>query len=177
MRFALDLAFILLLTCIVGCGKQPTPPAAGSSRSNPAAADLAGYWAGEATIIVQWARQEKLPVDLRIEPDGQVSGTVGDAKLVDGRLRRQKAGSPFRVHGKLEGNLIDAEAIRRDSVDVLFHVAEDGTLAGGVHSGGSKFGGKDSMKLSASKMVLRRVDPAPATDHATGSSARASEGQ
>ena len=172
MKPTISLALMLLLACASRGGRQTsvTQP----STSAPAATvsgefgALAGRWTGSANVIVQWAKQKDLPVDLVIEPDGRASGTVGDAKLVDARLRTQRFGSPLRVHGRLEGSLIDAEGVRRDEVDILLSRADDGTLTGGLHSSGSKLGGKESMKLSASGMTLRRVNgrdhqPSPAS--------------
>ena len=164
---SLTVVFLLLLgsaSCGGGGGAQssataPSPTSAQTTEAREEFADLAGRWTGNAKVIVQWAKQKDLRVDLVIEPDGRVSGTVGDARLVDARLRTQRFGSPLRVNGSLEGNLIDAEAIHRDAVDVLLHRAADGTLTGGVHSSGGEFGGKERMKLSASGMTLRRTGP------------------
>ena len=165
------IALVLLPLAGVSCSDGQPPAASSQTSANVAAGqfdDMAGHWAGSAKVIVQWAKQKDLPVDLVIEPDGRVSGTVGDAKLIDGWLRAQRVGAPLRVHGKLDGNLIDAEAIRRDAIDVLLHPGPDGTLTGGLHSSGWEIGGKGSMKLSASDLTLRRVD-----DHAQGSPATA----
>ena len=114
----------------------------------------------DAAIVVNWTKQKSLPLQLEIDSGGKVTGTVGDARLLDGKFVSNALGSTrFRVHGRLEGDLIDQENIRRDAVDILFNAADDGSLVGGLHSSGSKFGGKESMKLSATKMVLRRDTP------------------
>ena len=121
MRLARFIPVALLLagvSCSGGRSPATSPPASAPAIAATAATqlgDLSGHWTGSAQVIVQWAKQTDLPIDLRIEPDGRVSGTVGDARLVDARLRTQGLGSPLRVHGKLEGNLIDAEAVRRDA--------------------------------------------------------------
>jgi hypothetical protein len=122
---------------------------------------LVGRWAGDAEIIVQWARQKRLPISLDVAADGTVTGTVGDSRLVDGRFVSRWPNAGYRVHGRLEGDLIGAEQVRRDAVDILFERAFDSTLTGGLHSSGADVGGSDRMKLSAGDMVLRRTDPTP----------------
>ena len=141
-----------LVLALAGCNGTSTTP------SKPV-----GRWSGSGDIIVQWAKQQQLPVTLDVAADGTVTGTVGDARLVDGKFVANSLGNrEFRVHGKLQGNLIDAEQVRRDEIDILFDHSEDDVLSGGLHSSGSEFGGSKSMKLSVAKMELRR-EPAAAT--------------
>jgi hypothetical protein len=129
-------------------------------------ASLAGRWNGSAGIVVNWTRQRKLTVQLDIAADGSVSGKVGDASLVNARLRPGRGsvqrslgwGRDYRIHGQLEGDLIKAESIRRDAVDIVFDQTDPKTLTGGLTSSGSEFGGKDSMKLAAGSMRLTRED-------------------
>jgi hypothetical protein len=129
-------------------------------------AQLAGRWTGNSQIVVQWATQKRLPLDLTIAPDGAVAGTVGDARLIDGRIAPSRNnfertlgwGRDWRIDGKLDGDLIPAEQIRRDAITILFdESAGDGALVGGVNSSGSKFGGKEHMILTAQKMKLQRT--------------------
>jgi hypothetical protein len=157
------LALTILLLAFSGCSQ---PPASSATRpaTSSLAAPLAGHWTGSASVVVQWAQQKQLPIVLDIAPDGAVSGTVGDARLVDAKLasgrgdlgRALNFARDFRIHGRLEGDLIAAEKIRRDAVDIVFDRATDGTLVGGLTSSGSEFGGKTSMKLAAGKMVLKK---------------------
>jgi hypothetical protein len=159
----------------------PTTSAAASApASAPAGAtavvDLTGVWSGQAHIVVQWAKQKQLPVRLEIAADKSVTGRIGDARLVDARLApgrgpTQRAlgwGRDYRVDGKLQGDVIAAEQIHRDAVIVVFDRAADGTLVGGVNSSGSKFGGKDSMILTAQRMRLRRIAASQPTGAALG---------
>lgn len=160
---------VLCLLCIAvarpALANEPPAPTVGTamvaSGKEDERAKLAGEWSGNAAIIVAWVKQKSLPLRLNIAADGTVTGSVGDAALRDAKFISNALGSTrFRVHGRLEGNLVDAEEIRRDAVDILFNVADDGSLVGGLHSSGSKFGGSKSMKLSATKMVLKRAEPA-----------------
>lgn len=151
----------MLLACVICVITASIAATRSLARAGGAKEDerakLIGEWAGNAAIVVNWTKQKSLPLHLKIEAGGKVTGIVGDAKLLEGKFVSNALGSTrFRVHGQLEGNLIDDEQVRRDAVDILFNVADDGSLVGGLHSSGSKFGGKQSMKLSASKMVLRR---------------------
>jgi hypothetical protein len=66
-------------------------------------------------------------------------------------------GRDFRIHGKLQGDLIAAEKVNRDAVDIVFDQAADGSLTGGLATSGWEVGGPDRMKVSAGKMVLRKV--------------------
>ena len=116
-----------------------------------------------------------LPVLLDIQPDGTVTGKVGDAMLQDAVLGKTlplglvfsvpeksrgdlpgSSGRPFEVTAKLDGPLIAAEQVRRDGVIIVFKQAQDQTLRGGLTSTGWDFGGKDSMKLTARDMILER---------------------
>jgi len=167
------MAMLALAVCACNqtTGTMPTTVAAtqdaqrganDAPASKDAATPLVGRWTGDADVIVQWVRQKRLPVTLEVAADASVAGTVGDAKLVDGKFVSRWPNAGYRVHGRLQGNLIDAENVQRDDVDILFDRTDEGTLSGGVHSSGWEVGGKDRMKLSASNMVLRRATTQPA---------------
>ena len=47
---------------------------------------LAGRWFGHAELSVSWTVQRALDVQLDIQPDGSVSGTIGDALLTDAHV-------------------------------------------------------------------------------------------
>ena len=167
---------VLLVTSLLlaGCSNAShatTQPATISDKSSATEAkepqpfdNLAGQWTGEAKVVVVWATQKQLPVTLDIAGDGAVTGTVGDATLVNARLRSGRGqferslgwGREYRIHGQLSGDLIRAEQIHRDAVDIVFDPS-DGALVGGLNSSGSKFGGKESMILSAGGMRLQRI--------------------
>ena len=153
------------------CTSRPAkvPTAASVATATGAApatqpASLAGTWSGNANIVVQFVQQKRLAVRLVIAEDGSVSGSVGDATLVDAKLRPGRGGvqrslgwgREYRIHGRLSGNLVAAENVRRDAVDILLDPASDGTLVGGLHSSGSKVGGKEKVIVSAGDLALRR---------------------
>jgi hypothetical protein len=155
------------LSCANPAGEAAaTAPAATTqpATNRSIAIDLQGSWTGSAHAVVQWVQNPKLLVKIDIAADGSVAGMVGDATLVDGRLVAGRSeieralgwGRDYRIHAKLAGDIIKAEGIRRDSVDIVFDRRDDNTVVGGLSSNGSEFGGKESMRLAAQKMTLRR---------------------
>jgi hypothetical protein len=167
---------VLLVTSLflAGCSTAShttTQPATVSDTSSATEAkesqpfdNLAGQWTGNAKVVVVWANQKQLPVKLDIAGDGAVSGTVGDATLMNARMRSGRGqferslgwGREYRIHGQLSGDMIQAEQIHRDAVDIVLDPS-DGALVGGLNSSGSKFGGKESMILSAGDLRLQRI--------------------
>ncbi|HTM26048.1 MAG TPA: hypothetical protein VL225_12705 [Vicinamibacterales bacterium] len=129
----------------------------------PLPAAMAGNWAGDADIFVNWTAQRALPVKLSIAADGTVSGTIGDALLRNGRLQRNRTALGRALHVKtdwiviadLDGDVIKAESIRRESVKVPLNWVDD-HFEGGVNTSGSEFGGKTSMWLAAGRLRLDR---------------------
>lgn len=128
-------------------------------------AAMAGSWAGEAQIAVNWTTERTLRVRLNIAPDGRATGTIGDAALRDGRLERNRTSlgralhvkTDWIVRGGLDGDVIKAEGIRRDSVTVPLNWIDD-HFEGSVHTSGGHFGGKESMWLAALRLRLERVN-------------------
>lgn len=118
---------------------------------------IVGHWQGSGKIIVTWCQQTNLPLALEIKGDGTVTGKVGDATLTKGRFRRNRGWLGRRLHiktdyiitGSLEGPIVATEGIVRSGVKMPVNYSA-GKLVGGMHTTGSKFGGKKSMILSAS---------------------------
>jgi hypothetical protein len=135
-------------------------PATGESFA-PA---IVGHWKGNARIVVAWTKQKNLCVTLNIGDNGKVSGKIGDALLANGRLkknrgslgRKLKVKTDYIIVGDLQGTIIAAEGITRLHVKIPFNLS-NGTLIGGIHTCGSKFGGKDQMILSAANLTLTRA--------------------
>jgi hypothetical protein len=135
-----------------------------SAESNEFAPATVGHWEGTARIIVTWAKQTQLHVTLKIEADGKVTGRVGDANLTNARLKKNrgwigqnlKVKTDYIVVGELKGPIVAAEGISRSRIKISLNLSA-GALAGGIHTSGAKFGGKDQMILSASNLRLTRV--------------------
>jgi hypothetical protein len=144
---------VLVVLCTVAaasCASHATPP------------ELVGHWQGSGRIIVTWCEQERLPVLLDIGADGTVAGTIGDARLVEARVRRNRGALGRALHvktdwivtGDLDGPVVAAEGIERDGVKLPFNLL-DAELKGAVHTTGSHRGGRDSMVLTAADVRLK----------------------
>ena len=137
----------------------PTLPAADEAVAKP----FAGHWEGNARIIVNWCKQRDLPVAVDIHPDGSVTGKVGDATLAHAQFATNRGSlgralnlySDYIIRGDLDGAIVAAEGISRPGVFIPLDLAE-GALAGGIHTSGSKVGGREEMILSASNLKLVR---------------------
>jgi len=149
-------------------GDEAVPPGGRAAVDSPQApgdlATLAGIWSGSARVGVSWCRQTLVPLSLAIAPDGSVTGRVGDATLVGGRLSSnrgpllRKLGwfSDWQVSADLAGDLVAAEGLRREVARIPFDVV-DGHLRGSVTTDGTVFGGKDRMTFSAAFDDLSRT--------------------
>lgn len=97
-----------------------------------------------------------------IRADGSVTGKVGDATLIKGHFERNRGwlgrklnlATDHIVRGDLNGPVVAAEGITRESVSIPLNFI-GGAFVGGVHTSGSKFGGKEKMILSASSLTLK----------------------
>ena len=151
------IAFAITAVLLAACSSNPTSLPAG----------LTGNWTGDARIIVVWAKQKHLPVALEIHPDATVTGTVGDATLVDASVRKNRTdlgrqlnlATDYIITGDLTSPLIAAEHITRDSLNIPFNL-HGRTIKGGIHTSGQAFGGKAKMSLSATSLQLTQKQPA-----------------
>jgi len=148
----------LLLPVLTSCGSDVAVPPA-----------MVGHWEGNARIIVSWCHQKSLSVKLDIHQDGSVSGTVGDAKLTDGRFapnrgwlgRKLNLWSDYIVTGGLDGDIVSAEGIQRERVSLALDY-NDGIFKGGVGTEGafcvfsSQQTRKEKMGLTAMSLKLIR---------------------
>lgn len=146
---ALAVASILAIPAI-GAGQVATPM-------------MVGRWEGEGNIVVDWTKQRTLAVNIVIFADDKVTGTVGDATLVNGRLLRNRGWLSAMMHWKtdyiieatLEGPIIRAENVERANVYVPLNW-RDGRLEGGINTSGAKSGGAERAVLAA-KVTLHRA--------------------
>ncbi|HVS18912.1 MAG TPA: hypothetical protein VMT18_09960 [Planctomycetota bacterium] len=124
---------------------------------------LAGSWVGEGNVNVEWVSRRRLSVALDITPYGSVTGRVGDARLVDARVRsnRNDLGrglglwTDWIVEGRLEGELLADEAFVAQRVSIPFDVVA-GRLVGRVHAEGAFLDGRRGGRLDAIEMTLVR---------------------
>lgn len=136
--------------------------------AQPPIAAMAGEWAGTARITADWTLRRELDVRVAIREDGSVSGMIGDAQLRDGRIRPNRSrvaramglGTDYVIQGRLDGSIIQAEAIARDAVRLPLNWT-GGTLDGELVTSGSHEPRRPDVVLTASGLVLRRVAAAP----------------
>jgi hypothetical protein len=129
------------------------------------APEMIGHWEGDARIIVSWCRQTNLHITMDIRADGSATGKVGDATVFKGRFERNRGwlgrklnlATDYIIKGELGGPVVAAESIKQDSVSIPLNF-KGGAFVGGVHTSGSKFGGKEKMILSASSLTLRHSE-------------------
>jgi len=97
-----------------------------------------GHWEGSARIIMTWCHQTNLLVKLDIEADGSVTGTVGDARLMEGRFLKNRGGLgrklnieiDYIIKGHLDGLIVAAEGITRARVMMPLNF-DGGSIKGG----------------------------------------------
>ncbi len=130
---------------------------------------MVGHWEGNARIVVNWCHQKNLSVKVDIHTDGSVSGTVGDAKLTDGRFesnrgwlgRKLNLWSDYIIAGGLDSDFVSAEGIKRERVSLALNY-KDGIFNGGLGTEGafcvfsSEQTRKEKMALTAMPLTLIR---------------------
>jgi hypothetical protein len=124
--------------------------------------DFTGTWKGEGKIIVAWCEQKQLSFELQIDMDGNVSGEIGNAQILHGKIKlnnifyRWLGNRKYIIDAKLSNYLIEKEKIRRESIRVFLDF-ENPFFVGGFHTSGRKFGGKEKMILSGSSLKLDKI--------------------
>jgi hypothetical protein len=151
-------AFVVFL--FVVCSFETAQAGAGVVTS-----EMAGEWRGNARIIMNWCQETNLPLAMTIRADGTVTGQIGDAILTNAFLRLNRGAvakklnlkTDYIIVGQLNGPIVAKENIVRRSVSIPLNF-NNGMFAGGLHTSGSMFGGKEKMILSASGVKLIRVE-------------------
>ena len=124
--------------------------------------DFTGTWKGEGKIIVTWCEQKQLSFELHIDMNANVSGEIGNAHIRHGKIRlnniiyRWLGNREYIIDAKLSNCIIEKEKIKRESIR-LFLDFKKPFFTGGFHTSGSKFGGKEKMVLSGSKVKLVKI--------------------
>ncbi len=142
------------------------PLTCASLAAQRADSTLLGSWSGQAAITVPWTVQRTLPVRLDIKADGRVTGSVGDAQLLDAWVtldspvaRALRLARRYAVAGRLSGALLQTEGIQRDRVHISLDRAGQ-TLTGDLQTSGSYEGSPAELPLTAKGLVLQRVERA-----------------
>jgi len=141
----------LLCAFLVGCS--------GNNGSNIVAPSMVGHWKGNARIIVSWCQHTNLVVELDIRENGSVEGTIGDAKLIGGRLkpnrgwlgRKLNLYSDWIIVGNLQGAIVSADGITRGGVKIPLEY-KNNVIMGGINTSGASWG--KNMALTADNLKL-----------------------
>jgi len=117
---------------------------------------MVGHFKGNAKIIVEWCNLDSLIFDLNIDNLRNVTGSIGNAKIIQGKIKTNIFGSTkFIIEAKLKGYIIEKEDIKRRIIKIPFDYV-DGKIVGGFGTNGSKFGGKEKMVLSGTDLILTK---------------------
>jgi hypothetical protein len=129
---------------------------------------LVGTWSGQAPITVPWTIRRSLAVRLDIDEDNGVTGTIGDAQLLDARIytesrvtRAMGLARQYAIEGRLSGCLIRAEGVFRDRVRLSLDRSGQ-TLTGDLQTSGVYEGRPSDLILTAKGLVLQRAERAVA---------------
>ena len=118
--------------------------------------EIVGHFKGNAKIIVEWCNLDSLTFDLNLDSLGNITGSIGNAKIIQGKMKTNAFGSTkFIIEAELKGNIIEKEGIKRRIIKIPFDYVS-GKIVGGFGTSGSKFGGKERMILSGTDLILTR---------------------
>jgi hypothetical protein len=121
-----------------------------------------GTWEGDGEIVSGWVKQENLHFILTFAPDGTVTGSIGEAQLREGRLRHNGSltalfyGLRYKVEGALEGEVIAAEGISRERIEIIMKFV-DTSLISAASAG--DMDQPDNEKLWIYRIRLQRTSP------------------
>jgi hypothetical protein len=125
-----------------------------------------GRWFGRAELTAPWTPRA-LNVRLDIQPDGAVSGTIGDAVLVEGCIfpdsrvaRALRLARDLAIEGRLAGSIIRAEGVYRERVYLTLDRALD-RMVGELQTTGS-YDGPLANRVLTAHVTLERVGAAVA---------------
>lgn len=150
-----------LIAAVAFCAMCALPASVAAMGAFPPE-KMIGEWQGAGRIVVTWCTQDYLPIHIFVRADGRVSGAIGNALIDEGRVRKNNwfldwLGNPeYVIEADLDGFLIEAEGIRRKSIELTLDLQEH-ELVGGFQSSGDKTGGKESMAMSGTSVRLSRV--------------------
>jgi len=117
---------------------------------------IVGHFKGDAKIIVEWCNLDRLAFDITIDDLGNVTGNIGNAKIIQGKMKVNTFGSTkYIIDAELGGYIVEKEGIKRERIKIPFNYT-DGKIVGGFGTSGSKVGGKEKMILSGTDLVLIR---------------------
>ena len=122
---------------------------------------MVGRWFGRAELTAPWAHRA-LNVRLDIQPDGSVSGMIGDAGLVDGRLfpdsrvaRALGLAHEHAIEGRLAGSIMRTEGVYRERVYLTLDRVLD-RMVGELQTSGT-YDGPATARVLTARVTLERA--------------------
>lgn len=123
--------------------------------------DLTGTWQGETRSFPP-ITNPRLKVELTFHGDASVSGKVGDATIVNGRVRLRRPLElrwfnhfTYRVDFRLSGPISQKDGVARDSGRINLDMSGE-ELRGWFISSGPHVGPPSSIQLVTRNLVLKR---------------------
>jgi hypothetical protein len=148
------LASSLLALALIAFTRAPLPAQSPDSG-------MVGRWFGRAELTAPWAQRE-LAVRLDVQPGGGVTGTIGDATLVDGRLfpdsrvaRSLGLARATAIEGRLSGSILRTEGVHRERVYLTLDRVLD-RMVGELQTSGT-IDGPASTRVLTARVTLERV--------------------
>jgi hypothetical protein len=124
---------------------------------------MCGRWQATADVVVHWTKARTVPVAIAIAPDDRVTGTIGDATLLDAHLlsnrgwlgKALRIKTDYLIEGRLDGPIIRDEHLVRS--EVMMPLDWTGSeFVGGIGTNGTTTGDAETMAFTA-KVRLRRA--------------------
>ena len=124
-----------MLVAAAGCTMLPLPRGVSFPHS------LEGSWKGRARLMfTSGAAQDTLPVELSILRDGRVTGRVGGAELLEGRVSENKTWmgrftyerADYIIVSDLDGEIADGIQMTGGHAAIPIEIDED-TVRGEIH--------------------------------------------
>lgn len=149
----------LISAVVVLCGISS------AGRGQTAIPPMVGMWQGDAIVISSWTRARTIRVRITIAADDRVTGTVGDATLVNAMILKNRGDSarslPWKttyiVEANLHGAVINKDNVFRASLQIALDWRDD-HFVGGFKTSGWKIGNNEARAVLAD-LVLYRVPP------------------
>ena len=120
-----------------------------------------GTWTGSAGISRHHGKP-RVEIELKIRADGSVEGTVGDATLRNGRIRRRGEffrtvdRTDYQIVGGLEGSLIESTKVRCLRVRMIGSLVGTEEVFNGILFGLAPMGRKDTTRIRSLGLRLER---------------------
>jgi uncharacterized protein (DUF2147 family) len=151
-----------MATCQVAASSQLV-------EATPEFASLAGAWKGQGEILANWTTPKNLTVNIRIEQDGKVTGTIGNAEITSGRLSVNRGitrvfiHSDYTITASLGGPLLEADGIVRRDYNLRLSLQGANLLGFGASDGNDSWPGASresrirGAMIQVTRLVLERL--------------------